>query len=93
MAVWWVVFNRREQTAKQPERIPVGAGTMAPADTTSTETNGVFSGQLEDACVVRIEGSSITTAAKASAAVKAAYPGFLTGRPCAIEDAEFKEPL
>ncbi len=92
MSTFWVVFNRREQVGKQPALAPVGSiANVAPAKTIFSEGDGAFSGQLEDACVVKIEGAGLTTELQAAEAVRSAYQGLMTGRPNVIANANFKE--
>ncbi len=85
MANFFAVFDRREQSGKQPspqefEGIKLGAEkTTAPMST----------GMLEDACVLRVEGA--TTVAEVQRAVSHLYPGLTSGTVVVITEAAFKE--
>ena len=92
MPVFWVIFNRREQSGKQGGKEAWGElAKVSPQKSANVETDGAFSGQLEDACLIKIEGASLTTSQQASEAAKTAYPGLATGRPCVVANANFKE--
>ncbi len=92
MATFWIVFNRREQVGKQPALAPIGSfANVAPQKTAFVAGDGAFSGQLEDACVIKIEGASVSSAAIAAEVFKGAYPGLSTGRVNVIANAAFVE--
>ena len=88
MAVFWVVFNRREQAGKQQASQKFEGVTIAPQKTATSETDGAFSGQLEDACVIKVEAS---TAKEAALGVQHFYPGLTGSMPNVITNANFKE--
>ncbi len=87
MAEFFVVFNRREQAGKQVESRKFAEGTLMPQKLSSAGLGGT-TGQLEDACVLKVEAASVATA---QATVQAAYPGLQTGVPVVVANAAFKE--
>ena len=91
MAVFWVIFDRREQTGKQQASQKFENAEIAQQKTAKVETDAAFSGQLEDACVIKLEGASLTTAKEASQAAQHFYPGLFSGPPVVVTNANFKE--
>ncbi len=87
MAVFFVVFDRREQSGKQVENREFAGGKLLPK-TESAAGLGGTTGQLEDACVLKVEAASV---AVAQACVRSAYPGLQSGVPVVITEAAFKE--
>ncbi len=87
MANFFVVFNRREQSGKQVESREFAEGKLLPQKLPAAGLGGT-TGQLEDACVLKVEA---TTVANAQACVRAAYPGLQTGIPVVVTEAAFKE--
>ena len=86
---YFVVFNRREQSEKQVTPRAVGTGTLLGASTTAP----IYTGQLEDACVLRIETVKEGAGGikEAQGIVQQAYPGLATGTPVVVTEAAFKE--
>ena len=89
MAVFFVIFNRREQSEKQVTPRNVGEGKLLGAQVTAP----VSTGQLEDACVLRIETVKEGAGGikEAQGIVQQAYPGLITGTPVVVTKAAFKE--
>ena len=90
MANFVVVFNRREQSGKQiSPSVKFGGVTQLGQKLTAP----VFSGQLEDACVVRVstESSGAAGIAEAQRGIQHFYPGLVTGTAAVITEEEFKE--
>jgi hypothetical protein len=81
---YFVVFNRREQSAKQVENQTVEQAKLLPAKLTAPKSTG----QLEDACVLFVEAETI---AEAQRTVQHFYPGLVTGTPVVVATAQFKE--
>lgn len=84
MANFFVIFNRREQTAKQAQEQVFAEGKLLPAQTTAPTSTGM----LEDALVLKVEA---TTVAQAQRVIQSAYPGVVTGTPVVVTEAQFKE--
>lgn len=87
MAVFYAIFNRREQTGKQvPPELVTGAVTSKQV---ASSTAPLASGSIEDACVVRVEGP--TTVAQVQQFVQRAYPTLVNGTTVVVTEAAFKE--
>ncbi len=87
MANFFVVFNRREQNAKQVENREFAEGKLLPQKLPAAGLGGT-TGQLEDACVLKVEAATLPAAQRT---VQAAYPGLQTGIPVVVTEAQFKE--
>jgi hypothetical protein len=86
---FFVVFNRREQSEKQVTPRAVGTGTLLGAQTTAP----LGTGQLEDACVLKVEvpNPGATGIKEAQLITQQVYPGLVTGTPVVVAEAQFKE--
>ncbi len=87
MANFFVVFDRREQAGKQVENREFAEGKLLPQKLSSAGLGGT-TGQLEDACVLKVEAASV---AAAQACVRSAYPGLQSGTPVCVLESAFKE--
>lgn len=87
MTAFFVIFNRREQEAKQEQEQKFANATISPAHTTAP----LWTGTLEDACVLKLEGASLTTVAEAQQAVEHFYPGLITNTPVVVTESQYKE--
>jgi hypothetical protein len=90
MTDFWIVFNRREQFGKQPANQSLGEGiTVAKAKVTGTELSPAFTGQPEDAVVMKVEGANAIK--DAVRAVVRSYPGLDSGAVLAVLEGNMKE--
>ncbi len=87
MGNFFVVFDRREQSGKQVEGREFPQGKLLPK-TEPVAGLGGTTGQLEDACVLKVEAGSL---AAAQAVVRSAYPGLMSGTPVCVLEVAWKE--
>ena len=92
MATFWVIFNRRERTGKQQAGQVFENATVSPAKAKGEESAPYFSGQLEEACLIKVEGASLAVAKEAVRAVQHFYPGLSNGNTMTVLAANAIEP-
>ncbi len=92
MAEFFVIFDRREQSGKAVEK-QAFEGVNGLPETKAAGGVGGYTGQLEDACVVKVS----TTQAGAPGIVEAQqyvqhfYPGLQSSKPVVVAAAAFKD--
>ncbi len=92
MAPFYVVFDRREQSGKVNEAQKFEGVTAAVAATSSAGLGGT-TGQLEDACVLKVQTTNAGAGGilEAQQYVQHFYPGLNSAKPVVITEAAFKE--
>ena len=92
MANFYAIFNRREQGEKQVSPRTVGTGTLL-GQTPSAGGLGGTTGQLEDACILKVEvpQAGAPGIKEVQTIVQQAYPGLNSGVPVVVTEAAFKE--
>ncbi len=92
MAPFYVIFDRREQSGKVTEKQKFEGVTAAPKAESAAGLGGT-TGQLEDACVLKVETTNPSTAGilEAQQYVQHFYPGLQSSKPVVVTEAGFKE--
>ncbi len=92
MAVFYTVFDRREQSGKVTE-LQKFEGVTLLGKKDPTAGIGGSTGQMEDACVVKLETAQAGAAGilEAQQAVQHFYPGLQTSKPVVVAEAAWKE--